>query len=82
MHQRIVDHQPSFILELNAVRYKKPKELLQHLISVYKIICYLDFHSNLVRATDTELVSRRVGEDWLLFFDRILLSLEREAQRT
>ena len=70
MYQCIHDYRPSFVLEFNAQRCKRPTELLQQLISIYQSVCYLDFDSELVPITETELLSRQVGEDWLLFFDR------------
>jgi FkbM family methyltransferase len=70
MGQCIKDHRPSLILEFNAARCKQPEALLKNLISTYKIVRYLDFHSDLVRTTEAELISQRIGEDWLLFFDR------------
>jgi hypothetical protein len=44
--------------------------LLRRLTSIYKAISYLDFHGNPVLTTEAVLSSERVGEDWLLFFDR------------
>ena len=70
MYQCIRDYRPSFVLEFNAVRCKQPAALLERLISVYKRVCYLGFDSEPVPTTETELLSRQVGEDWLLFFDR------------
>ena len=69
MYQCLKNHRPSLIFEFNAARYKSPKDLLKRLLSIYKIVSYLDFNSNLIQTTEAELVSRRVGEDWLLFFN-------------
>ncbi len=69
MRQCIEDYKPSFILEFNAARCKEPEKLIRQLTSIYKIVCYLDFHSNLIRTSEAELMSQHVGEDWLLFFD-------------
>lgn len=70
MHQCIKNHKPSFILEFNAARCKRPEELIRRLTSTYRVVWYLDYHSNLVQTTEMELMSKRYGEDWLLFFDR------------
>ncbi len=70
MHRCINDHKPSFILEFNAARCKEPEKFIRRLTAIYKVVWYLDFHSNLVRTNEAELMSRHVGEDWLLFFDR------------
>ena len=70
MSQCLKDHRPSLIVEFNAARCKNPEIMLERLISTYKILRYLDYDSNLVQTTMAELVSQRVGEDWLLFFDR------------
>jgi FkbM family methyltransferase len=70
MCQCLRDHRPSLIVEFNAARCKEPEVVLERLIATYKIVSYLDYSSNIVQTTVAELVSQRVGEDWLLFFDR------------
>jgi FkbM family methyltransferase len=70
MCQCILDHKPSFILEFNAARCKQPEQLIRKLTSTYKVVHYLDFHSNLVKTSEVELMSQHVGQDWLLFLDR------------
>jgi FkbM family methyltransferase len=70
MHRCLDHHKPSIIIEFNATRGKQPEKMLQRLLSIYNTVSYLDFNSELVRTTEMDLVSQRVGEDWLLFFDR------------
>ncbi len=70
MQKCIAAYRPSIVLEFNAARGKEPKALLECLVSAYKRIHYIDFHSNLIPITETELMSSRIGEDWLLFFER------------
>jgi Methyltransferase FkbM domain len=70
MSKCLKDYRPSLIVEYNAARCKKPEVMLERLITTYKIVSYLDYSSNIVQTTVAELVSQRVGEDWLLFFDR------------
>ncbi len=76
MDRALAAHRPSIILEFNARRGKEPAALLRRLISLYHRVSYVDFHSNLVETTESELMTRHAGEDWLLFFDR---DIERAA---
>jgi FkbM family methyltransferase len=70
MDQCISGHHPSIILEFNATRCRSPENMIQRLVAAYKTFYYLDYHSNLVRTDQAEVMSKQVGEDWLLFFDR------------
>jgi FkbM family methyltransferase len=62
-------YRPSLVVEFNARRYRNPAAVLRRLTAVYKQISYLDYYGRKVPATELELVSERVGEDWLLFFE-------------
>jgi FkbM family methyltransferase len=67
---RCLDHyRPSLVLEFNVRRYPNPAAVLRRLTAIYKHVSYLDYYGRKIPATELELVSERVGEDWLLFFD-------------
>jgi FkbM family methyltransferase len=63
-------HRPSLVLEFNAGRCKNSEALIHRLISLYSTVYYLGNNSDLIQTTKDDLISHRVGEDWLLFFDR------------
>jgi FkbM family methyltransferase len=70
MSQCIAQHSPSIVLEFNASRCRTPENMIRRLVANYNIFYYLDYRSNLVRTDEAEVMSKQVGEDWLLFFDR------------
>jgi len=63
------DH-PGLLLEFNAARSRDPGGFLDELQAIYSRMRYIDYGSNAVSITASQVVSERWGEDWLLYFDQ------------
>jgi FkbM family methyltransferase len=61
---------PGLVIEFNAGRYRDPRGFVDRLQSVYNRMRYIDYEGNAVSVTLADVVSDRLGEDWLLYFDQ------------
>jgi FkbM family methyltransferase len=59
---------PSLLLEFNAGRGHDGERLVRRLQEVYADLCFVDYDAKLKFVTPADLVTRNVGEDWMLFF--------------
>jgi FkbM family methyltransferase len=59
---------PLLVLEFNTVRSRDPGALLATLGAIYGRLRYVDLHGRVHTTTAAQLISERVGSDWLLVF--------------
>jgi len=62
---------PGLLIEFNAGRYRDARGFVNQLQSVYNRMRYIDYEGNAVSITSGQVVSDRLGEDWLLYFDQL-----------
>jgi FkbM family methyltransferase len=68
MKESLLVYKPAIILEFNAARCKDPEGLLARLSSAYGEIRFVDYNGKAVNIDGHQVMSERIGEDWLLFF--------------
>jgi FkbM family methyltransferase len=74
MSATIARSRPTIVMEFNAARYRNPAAFVERLREVYGALYAIDFESAASPISTTELLTQRVGEDWL-----IVLSPQRPA---
>ncbi|HEY1941196.1 MAG TPA: FkbM family methyltransferase [Roseiarcus sp.] len=68
----IVRHNPSLVLEFNAARYVDARRFLAEVMSCYQELRLVDHSGGLVAVSAETVLTEKVGEDWLLFFQGAL----------
>lgn len=59
-------HRPMVVIEINVARYADPAAFIGHLRSVYGDLRYVAYDGHAQSVTEQELLSRNVGQDWLV----------------
>jgi FkbM family methyltransferase len=70
--QRTIADNPGLvlILELNVVRYADPRAFIAEIQHAGFDLRYIETDAEVKRVTSDELLSRQVGEDWMLYLTR------------
>src|SRR6185369_480993 len=70
--RRTVEANPDIviIMEVNALRYGDPYKLLRQIQQAGFPLRYIDYESQIKKASEEELVSNPTGLDWMLFLRR------------
>jgi FkbM family methyltransferase len=66
MEETIRRHKPMIVMEFNAQRYKNSEEFIRRLTAVYGTLRRLDFKGQTHVVSPQELLTKNIGEDWLL----------------
>jgi FkbM family methyltransferase len=64
----LVEHNPSLVLEFNAARYADARQFLADVMSHYRDLRLVDHNGCLAAVSAETVLTEKVGEDWLLFF--------------
>jgi FkbM family methyltransferase len=59
-------HRPMVVIEINVARYADPANFIHRLRSVYGELRYVSYDGHAAAVTEQELLSRNVGQDWLV----------------
>ncbi|SDP50031.1 FkbM family methyltransferase [Phyllobacterium sp. OV277] len=66
MEETIARHKPMIVVEFNVERYTNGEEFIRRLTAVYGTLRRLDFKGKAHIVSPQELLTKNVGEDWLL----------------
>lgn len=66
MEETIARHKPMIVVEFNVERYTNSEEFISRLTAVYGTLRRLDFKGKTHIVSPQELLTKNVGEDWLL----------------
>ncbi|MGO4448414.1 FkbM family methyltransferase [Phyllobacterium sp. TAF24] len=66
MEETIARHKPMIVVEFNVERYTNGEEFISRLTAVYGTLRRLDFKGKAHIVSPQELLTKNVGEDWLL----------------
>lgn len=69
MRETIARFTPKILLEFNAARCANASVFLSEIAERYQLISALNFEGDLEPVTISTLLTKRLGEDWLLFFE-------------
>jgi hypothetical protein len=64
----LLSHRPSLVLEFNAARYADAGRFLLEIMSCYRQLRLVAYDGSLVPIAAERILTEKVGEDWLLFF--------------
>ncbi len=65
----LVQHNPSLVLEFNAARYTDAHGFLSEVMACYRQLRLVDHDGSLAAVSPERVLTDKIGEDWLLFFE-------------
>jgi FkbM family methyltransferase len=66
MHATIKRFHPLIVMEFNALRYRNPGAFLERMLGAYGSLHAVDFGGNAPALSPEDLLTKRMGEDWLV----------------
>jgi FkbM family methyltransferase len=61
---------PLIVMEFNALRYSNPGAFLERMLGAYGSLCAVDFDGSTPPVSPEDLLTKRLGEDWLVVLSR------------